>query len=533
MDALPSNPLEFLRVPPPVLANRIFCMCAVLPHGPRLLWQIAQSKMRGDGDAALVLKWLQSVNGHSSSGSSRTLLAPPADGCVRLFGWELSYFSGKIRGFLRYKAKVAGLRFDEVVATPGVISDVLFEATKSSAVPQVQLPDGRIVQDSKEIMDEIEQLYPSGPVLPDGDNRPCQRLVCQIIELLGDEWLLVPAFHWRWAYSGNGSTSQRMPNTGGDEPPSHREYNELQWGTFLRPDGSDAEKCRTARWLFDNVMLTEIGVKDGMRCLGVSWDTVAAWEASCKNVLQIFEAHLAVHDYVLGGRPSTADFGLLGPLYAHLYKDPVPGEMIRRQFPLVAKWIVRCHDGLVGRSDNGDWLPDDDIPESILPMLGVFFSEMWPVLQSSCHIISRYLASTHNRSNPLPGKSFSASHPDQMRSGPLVHNFTLPFDKSGRPGGTSHGRRMVLPYQVWMLQRLEPTIQQHSTEVGKLLRRVAGGMPLLDLSTLLDGCRVRKQGGRIYALNGANPTAARSWTPVWLVLACLALYIAKRIAAAT
>jgi hypothetical protein len=166
-------------------------------------------------------------------------------------------------------------------------------------------------------------------------------------------------------------------------------------------------------------------------------------------------------------------------------------------------------------------------------MLEVFFSEMWPVLQSSCHIISRYLASTHNRSNPLPGKSFSASHPDQMRSGPLVHNFTLPFDKSGRPGGTSHGRRMVLPYQVWMLQRLEPTIQQHSTEVGKLLRRVAGGMPLLDLSTLLDGCRVRKQGGRIYALNDANPTAARSWTPVWLVLACLALYIAKRIAAAT
>ena len=524
MDALPNNPLHFFLADPSVLVNRIACTCTALRHGPWLLWSIALSKLRRNGDADLVLQWLRSVNGVSSSGPSRALCKPPADGCVRLYGWELSYFSGKIRGFLRYKAQVAGLRFDEVVATPAVISDVLFRATKSATVPQVHLPDGRIVQDSKEIMDEIEKLYPSGPVLPDVDDRPCQRLVCQIIELLGDEWLLVPAFHWRWAYSGDGSPSQRMPNTGGDQPPSHREYNELQWGTFLRPDGSDAEKRRTARWLFDNVMLTEMGVKDGMRNLGVTWGTVAAWEASCKNVLTIFEAHLAVHDYVLGGRPSTADFGLLGPLYAHLYKDPVPGAMIRRQFPLVEKWILRCHDGCVGRTDNGEWLVHDAVPESILPMLQVFFCEFWPVLQSSCQILSHYLASTHTILNPLPGKSFSASHPDQTRGGPLVHNFTLPFDARGRPGGASHGRRMVVPYQVWMLQRLEPTIQQHSAEVGTVLRRVEGGMQLLELPTLLSGCRVRKQGGRIYALHGANSTAV-GLTPFLLVLACLVLYI--------
>jgi glutathione S-transferase len=35
-------------------------------------------------------------------------------------------------------------------------------------------------------------------------------------------------------------------------------------------------------------------------------------------VLQLLERHFHRCDYVLGGRPSLADLGLLGPLYAHL-----------------------------------------------------------------------------------------------------------------------------------------------------------------------------------------------------------------------
>ena len=38
--------------------------------------------------------------------------------------------------------------------------------------------------------------------------RPRQRITCQLIELLGDEWLLVPAYHYRWAYGGDGSSRQ-------------------------------------------------------------------------------------------------------------------------------------------------------------------------------------------------------------------------------------------------------------------------------------------------------------------------------------
>ena len=74
-----------------------------------------------------------------------------------------------------------------------------------------------------------------------------------------------------------------------------------------------------------------------MRALGVTWDTVAAWEASCKRILGLLEDHLKVYPFVLGHSPSTADFGLLGPIYAHLYRDQ--GYLIGiTHNPVCAKW---------------------------------------------------------------------------------------------------------------------------------------------------------------------------------------------------
>lgn len=38
------------------------------------------------------------------------------------------------------------------------------------------------------------------------------------------------------------------------------------------------------------------------------------------TVMERLEAHLDVHDYILGGRPCLADFSLLGPLYGHIFR---------------------------------------------------------------------------------------------------------------------------------------------------------------------------------------------------------------------
>jgi len=127
-------------------------------------------------------------------------------------------------------------------------------ATASNTVPQLQLPDGRIVHDSTEIIAAVEALCEGSgaqPVVPPTATRPRQRLACELIEMLGDEWLLPAAYHWRWAYSGNGTAAQRMPRVGDH---NHRALNEEMWGRFLHPRGRGPAQRATGAFLFDNIM---------------------------------------------------------------------------------------------------------------------------------------------------------------------------------------------------------------------------------------------------------------------------------------
>ena len=135
--------------------------------------------------------------------------------------------------------------------------------------------------------------------------------------------------------------------------------------------------------------------------------------------------------------------------------DPVPRAMMVQEYPRVCRWAERLHEGDLG---DGDWLLDDFIPSTLFPILQVFFTEMWPVLKSTCKIVTDYCHGCSRMA--LPGKSFSPAHPDQIGNGPLVHDFLLPFGPLGEENGQTRGRRMVVPYQLWMLQRLEATVSK-------------------------------------------------------------------------
>lgn len=52
----------------------------------------------------------------------------------------------------------------------------------------------------------------------------------------------------------------------------------------------------------------------------ISVPTLMALDVAAVAVMKCFEAHLDVHDYILGGRPCLADFSLLGPLYGHAFR---------------------------------------------------------------------------------------------------------------------------------------------------------------------------------------------------------------------
>ena len=249
----------------------------------------------------------------------------------RLFSWEHSYFSGKARAYFRYKERMGALApgYEDILATSELIQGLLLPRSGSGAVPQMEAPDGTWVQDSSEIIDYCEAHHPEAPVIPSPSTTPLQCLASYLVELLADEWMVVPGFWERWHFSKDGAEL------------SHRGFNEQQWGAILAA-GMPGKARRTAGGLFFEhafgISETEInpkGVYAGLVHLGVDAKTESAWQASQHNLLGLLETHFDEHDYALGGLPSLADFSLLAPLYAHPYRDAVPGFALRTHFPLV------------------------------------------------------------------------------------------------------------------------------------------------------------------------------------------------------
>lgn len=490
---------------------------------------------------------------------------------IRLFSWQLSYFSGKIRAFLRYKSRVDGLKFDDINASPSIIQHLLVPHTDTNVVPQIQLPNGSFVQDSTEIIDVVDRMFPGNntTVLPSLRERPKQRMVCRLLELFGDEWLLVAAYHWRWAYSCDEQQGQFMfsghrrstvGTTGSATEtyldPNHRLFNAMQWGRFMKSNATGLEQERAGNLLFDAMMYRN-GPKLGCICLGISDDKMAdAFEHSTLRFLSLFETHLCQPGnwFVLGSRPSLADFGLLGPLYAHLYQDPVPGYLMRTRYPNVAEWCDRMHnrggairrqrsmeynrdDGTLTDNDaqtSSEWYPDDAVPDTVVAMLRVFYDEMWPVLRSAAAKLTSYLddgSGRPRRGVGVPGKSFGPSLPEQFGRGPLTHSFEIPvYDRMGTQGRRTKyreyvdgeerattmkklsGRRMVVPYQMWMLGRIADDVVEMRTEcstakqesvrilLSKCGDKGEGEESMMSVDRMLLKCRLRKIGGKLFSI---------------------------------
>ena len=225
----------------------------------------------------------------------------------QLIAAEVSLYSGKARAYLRYK----GVPFTELHASRQVINRIVKPKTGLAMIPVLLTPEGEAVQDTTAIIDHIEARHPSRSVYP---TTPVLRLASLLLELYGDEWLLMPAMHYRWHYKRENMALVM------------REFGEIvapRLPKLLHP-------------LAGLPLALYFGGNYG-RALGINASNRAAIERSYEAFLREFDAHLDAHPYLLGARPSVGDYGFMGPLYAHLYRDPAPGALMRRIGCLVVR----------------------------------------------------------------------------------------------------------------------------------------------------------------------------------------------------
>ena len=337
----------------------------------------------------------------------------------QLIGAEVSYYTGKVRAYLRYK----GIPFEEITASRDVYRNIIIPRTGVRFIPVLISDEDVAVQDTTEIIDHLERRYPAGSVYPDS---PVQKLVALLFEVYGDEWLLIPAMHYRWSV------------------PENREFAVAEFGRLSAPDAPPEEQRRIGEELARPFA-------GALPPLGVSEETAAGIEASYLGFLGEFEAHLAKHPFLLGSRPSIGDFGLMGPLYAHLYRDPYSGRLMRSRAPRVADWVRRMNAPEVL---GGEFLPEDRIPETLEPMLRRMFAEQGPVLMSTIRRLAEW-AETADRT--------------EVPRGICTHEFRI---------DGAVGQRTVFPFNLWMWQR--PHDYYHALDgsarkrADELLRAVDG-----------------------------------------------------------
>lgn len=311
-----------------------------------------------------------------------------------LYGSPISYFTGKVRAYLDWK----NIPYAEVLSSADVYRDVILPKVGFPVIPVVTSEAGEVFQDSTDIIEALEQRHSGPSIIPSGG---VQRLAAALLELYGDEWLVIPAMHYRWHYN--------------------REWAMRLFGELNAPHATPEEQLA-------------IGTKragpfaQAAMLLGASTPQMqAAVERSYEALLAELDTHFQAMPYAFGTRPSMADFGLYGPLYAHQYRDPTSGELMRKLAPNVVRWVLRLESQQAPLQ--GDFVSDDQVPVTLAPVFQRQMREQMPVLVDSAQRLHDWLA----------------DHPgEQIPRAIGKHAFELE--------GVA-GERIIRPYSLWMMQR--------------------------------------------------------------------------------
>jgi glutathione S-transferase len=361
-----------------------------------------------------------SMGGSLSSAAGFTPNQPMAQ--YTLYGAPISYFTGKVRAYLDWK----GLPYHEVLATADIFREVILPRAGFPVIPIVVTDAGETLQDTTDIIAALELRHPTPALAPRG---ALQRLAVALLELYGDEWLVIPAMHYRWHHN--------------------REWAQRAFGETNAPTASPEEQIAVG-------MQRAGPFAQAAVLLGAGTPQMrAAVEKSYEALLAELDAHFQALPYALWRRPSMADFGLYGPLYAHQYRDPASGDIMRRLAPHVVRWIERLQSPPTVSGGHANDFEADIIPATLEPILRRQMREQMPVLADSAMRLTQWL-------QDHPGESVPRAIG--------MHGFELEGVQ---------GERIVRPYSLWMMQRARDVYcslkGEDRTRADTWLDQVGGG----------------------------------------------------------
>lgn len=370
---------------------------------------------------------------------------------IILYGTPHSLYTAKARAYLRKHS----IPFNERMPGDPRFGAEILPVIQRLMIPVIELNDGRVIQDSMAIINHFEHsgqgkfsVYPQNPII---------LISALILDLFGSEGLLRAAMHYRWSYFEENKTLLRA-----------------EFGDCVAPGASEEITQAVA----EQAMAP---MQSYLPPLGINNDSIAAIEAHYLELLELLQKHLWDHPYMLGGLPSVADYGLYGPLYAHLSRDTYPSQLMKQKAPRLYRWTERMSAANADMPEYGDYsqkyFEDKQIPQTLRDLLAFVARDYLPELEETVRATNAWLT----------------EHPEIESGGAVCkkpHQQTLGKIQFEFRGIECNG--VNKPYRLTLVQRITDAYDALDGESRKVCREFFAPLGLENLLTLKAHRRIER-----------------------------------------
>ena len=261
---------------------------------------------------------------------------------LRVIGATMSPYTRKMLALLRYRHipyQIIWADIDQKLSELGI------EKPKPILYPVFLMPDenGKEIAttDSTPIIRSLEGMYEGRSVLPDN---PALAFINYLLEDFGDEWCTKYMFHYRWT--------------------NERDINEAKFKiVYSNMVSAPSDAAGEFAEMFSQ---RQIG---RLFWVGSSDMTAPLIEESYKRFLALMDKHIEVQPFLLGTRPSSADFAAFGQLTQLVAADSTPREIAHDISKRTVSWIDLMEDWSGLDPDNSGWNDPDNLPDTLIDLL--------------------------------------------------------------------------------------------------------------------------------------------------------------------
>lgn len=278
-----------------------------------------------------------------------------------LYAMPHSLYSGRARSYL-IKNRIP---FEERSTGHESFKVEVLPKGKLPTIPTLVTAEGEVIRDGAAIIEHFETAT-GRPCQPPG---PRQRVISALFDVIGTDGLLRPAMHYRWNF-----------------PDENLEFVRYH---FLHSQRDVPEREEKTEAMMNRM-------RHAAMIFGVTELSQSVVEALYLEYLDALNTHFGRYPYLLGWRPCIGDFGLLAPMYAHLGRDPYPARLMQQRAPAAYRWVERMNredqDAPEFFGAGGDFLANDEVPETLIPVLKILAEDFVPETLAAADLINNWLA---------------------------------------------------------------------------------------------------------------------------------------------